>query len=124
MKKVNELLDQMQPMRAEVKKRCLAYLKRVLKKAKDKRLDFYDENGNGYGGEFVCVSYDGGRHPEYGSNVFSNVNGIFLNDKGEVTLDTEDDSEYKIENITWDELVNVADYVYRVLMPILKNNNK
>ena len=123
MKKVNELLDQMLPMRAEVKKRCLAYLKRMLKKAEGNRLDFYDEDGNGYGGEYVCVSYDGGRHPEYASNVFSSVRGIFLNDKGVVTLDTEDDDEYSMSSITWDELVNVADYVYRVLMPTLKKNN-
>ena len=124
MKKVNELLDQMQPMRAEVKKRCLAYLKRVLKKAEDNTISFQDEDGNDIGNNYVCVTYDGGRHPEYASNAFSQVHGIYLrkNNKGKdcIILDTEDDDEYGIENINWDELVDLTDYVYKVVMPFLK----
>ena len=121
MKKVNELLDQMQPMRTEVKKRCLAYLKRVLKKAENHRIGFYDEEyGEHIGGEAVCVTYDGGSHPEYASNAFSNVNGIYLNERGHILLHTEDCDCYEIERITWDEVVDLADYVYRVVMPTLK----
>lgn len=122
MKKVDELLNEITPIRREINKRCLAYLKRTLKKAENNRLDFYDEDGEAYGNQFVSVSYDGGRHPEYASNAFSSVNGIYLNDKGKIVLDTEDDDEYGIENITWDELVDVASYVYNILMPILKKN--
>lgn len=61
MKKVNELLNEITPIRREIKKRCLAYLKRTLKKAENNRLDFYDEDGEAYGNQFLSVSYDGGR---------------------------------------------------------------
>lgn len=124
MEKVNELLGQIVPIKRKINKRCLAYLKKELKKAKDNRLDFYDEDGEPYGNQYVSVTYDGGRHPEYASNAFSIVNGIYLTknskDKEVIMLDTEDDDEYGIKNISWDELVGIADYVYKILMPILK----
>lgn len=46
------------------------------------------------------VTYDGGNHPEYASNVFSLVNGAFLSE-GNVYVDCEDCEEYHIERI-WD----------------------
>lgn len=115
MKKVNELLDIMQPMRKEVKKRCLAYLKRVLKKEDGGRLDFVDEDGNPRKNKFVCVTYDGGAHPEYAANAFSLVKAIYLNKDNKIVLDTDDDDEYSIEKVYWEEMVNIADYVYKVL---------
>ena len=121
MKKVNQLLKEIQPIRAEINKRCIAYLKRVLKKAENHSIDFYDEEHGEYiGGELVCVTYDGGNHPEYASNAFSNVNGIYLNERGQILLHTEDCDCYEIESITWDEVIYLADYVYRVVMPTLK----
>jgi hypothetical protein len=121
MKKVNQLLDQIQPIRREINTRCLAYLKRVLKNAESHRINFYNEESGEYvGSEFVCVTYDGGNHPEYASNAFSTVNAIYLDDKGHIMLDTEDSSCYEIDSITWDEVIDLADYVYRVVMPILK----
>ena len=122
MERVSLLLDQIEPMRAEIKKRCLSYLKRVLKNAENHSLDFYDEEkGENVGGKYVCVTYDGGGHPEYASNAFSNVNSIHLDKnhagKDTIYLDTDDADDYEIENITWDELVSLADYVYRVYMP-------
>ena len=124
MKKVNELLEQMLPMRAEVEKRCLAYLKRELKNAKGNTINFQDEDGKAIGNNYVCVTYDGGRHPEYASNAFNQVHSIYLkknnNGKDCIILDTEDDDEYGIENINFDELVDLAYYVYNVVMPFLK----
>ena len=70
MRKVNQLLKEIEPIRAEINKRCIAYLKRVLKKAENHRIGFYDEeNGEYIGGEVVCVTYDGGNHPEYARGV-------------------------------------------------------
>ena len=51
MKKVNELLDQIKPLQREVNRRCKAYLKRTLKKAKNHRLNFCGEDGVNYGNE-------------------------------------------------------------------------
>jgi len=120
MKKVNQLLDQMKPMKAEVEKRCKAYLKRTLKKAKNHRLDFCDENGEDYDNKYVCVTYDGGRHPEWGINPFSQVYAAYLDSKGHIMLETEDCEEYEIERIDWAELVDVTDHVHRVLIPYFK----
>ncbi len=124
MKKANELWEQKRPIEKQIEKRCIAYLKRTLKNREGNRLDFYDEDGEAYGNQYVCVTYDGGRHPEYASNAFSQVHGIYLrkNNKGKdcIILDTEDDDEYGIENINWDELVDLTDYVYKVVMPFLK----
>ena len=46
-----------------------------------------------------CVSYDGGNHPEYASNCFSDVNSVYIKD-GKVYLDIEDASDYELENVT------------------------
>ena len=53
------------------------------------------------------VVYDGGNHPEYDSNAFSNVERVYLKD-GEVYLDIEDASEYNIDRINAESLFDVA----------------
>ena len=111
MEKAIELMNRMIPMKKEVKNYCIAYLKKVLNGCNEKYLYFYDENGNPYGERCITVTYDGGRHPEYNTNAFSSVEGIFLKD-GEIYLDTEDDGEYSINNINLEELYNLAEYVY------------
>ena len=119
MEKANELWEQKRPIEKEIEKRCIDYLKRTLKNREGNRLDFYDEDGEPYGNQYLCVTYDGGRHPEYASNAFSSVKGVFLKEN-HIYLDTEDDDEYSITNISLNELFSIADYVYHILMPILK----
>ena len=53
------------------------------------------------------VVYDGGNHPEYDSNAYSNVECVYLKD-GEVYLDIEDASEYNIDNINAEALFYIA----------------
>ena len=53
------------------------------------------------------VVYDGGNHPEYDYNAFSNVERVYLKD-GEVYLDIEDASEYNIDRINAESLFDVA----------------
>jgi len=112
MKKAIELMNQMIPMKKEVKKTCIAYLKRVLEKCNNNYLSFYDEDGEAYGNRYVSVTYDGGNHPEYESNAFSTVKGVFIDKYGDICLDTEDDDAYAIENINLEELYDIAEYVY------------
>jgi hypothetical protein len=112
MRKVNQLLKEIKPIRAEINKRCIAYLKRVLKKAENHRIGFYDEeNGEYIGGEVVCVTYDGGNHPEYASNAFSTVNGVFINRRGVISLNIEDCSDYELEDVSWEDVYNIAEYL-------------
>ena len=56
----------------------------------------------------VYVAYDGGNHPEYNSNVFSEVKAIFKK-RGKLYLDIEDDSAYPIERLDIFELKGVLD---------------
>jgi hypothetical protein len=58
----------------------------------------------------VCVSYNGGNHPEYASNVFSQVLLIKKDEKGNVVLDTED-AEILIEDVPAIEASGVCEVV-------------
>lgn len=117
MKKTIELFESIQPVREEVRKRCISYLKRVLKKRDGNSISFFDNDGFAIDDQYATVSYDGGRHPEYDSNVFSNVEAVYLDKKGNVVLETEDTSDYSVDNITWDELYDLACFVYEHALP-------
>jgi hypothetical protein len=117
MEKTIQLWNELQPKINEVKKNSLDYIKAELEKAEDNYISFLDEDGEPIGGDFVCVTYDGGHHPEYASNAFDMVKGVYLKyQEGRkeklIMLDTEDDDEYYIGNINWDEIFNVAQYLY------------
>lgn len=120
MKEAKELYEAIQPIRSQIAKKCTAYLKRELKKAENNNIEFFDDNGGAIDDLYVTVSYDGGRHPEYASNAFSNVNSVYLNKKGRVVLDIDDCDEYEIENLTFDELYAVAEFVCDHALPYWK----
>ena len=105
MEKAKKLFESVIDIHTEIRKESEKYLREML--AKNDNSTYLDDMG-----DYVCVAYDGGRHPEYDSNVFSAVRGVFLNDKGHVCLETEDCEEYDIQNINWDELYDVAMFIY------------
>jgi hypothetical protein len=120
MKEVKELYEAIQPIRRQIANRCLAYLKGALKR-NGGSIEFFKNNGNAIDDLYVSVTYDGGRHPEYASNAFAQVDGIYLNKKGNIVLNIEDDDEYGIENISWDELYTIAEFVYEHALPYWRN---
>ena len=62
--------------------------------------------------EYVSVSYDGGNHPEYASNLYSTVYGIeWAGNVEEIVLDTEDSSDYPLSSVTTEELYNLCDFI-------------
>lgn len=63
----------------------------------------------------VAITYDGGNHPEYASNAFSDVIDVHLDENGCVELNIEDCSEYEVERICCDELSGVAMEIYEAL---------
>jgi hypothetical protein len=121
MKKAIALFESIQPVREEIRKRCISYLRRVLKNRESLSINFYTNNGDAIDDLYVTVSYDGGRHPEYASSAFSNVNCVYINDKGRIVLDIDDCEEYEIENITFDELYALSEFVYKHALPYWKN---
>ena len=103
----------------QLREDCIEYLTRKLQ-----------ENGNHIDWEdkdldcSVCLSYDGGNHPEYASNCYSTLTAIDLNERGEVTFDIEDCSEYDIDNVPTSELYDVCDFLENVYFPCLSEENK
>ena len=65
------------------------------------------------------IAYDGGRHPEYNSNVFSEVNGVFIKG-GKFYVDIEDDSEYPLESLSLGELKSVCDAIINDMLAALE----
>lgn len=106
LRKAGELYDSILPIQREIRKKSEKYLEKVLMEFGG-RLSF-----DGYEPEeWVSVPYDGGSHPEYASNCFSTVNGVFFDKKGNICLDIEDCSEYPLTDVDWDDVYNIADYI-------------
>ena len=97
-------------MQREVKEHSVAYIKECLEK-KGGSISFKDEDDEPYGGTFVCITYDGGNHPEYAANPYSDVQGIYM--KGdEVLVHCEDSDEVILKYLSWDEIFSIAEYIY------------
>lgn len=92
----------------DIRKESERYIKNYLKKHGNS-VDI-TENEN-----MISVTYDGGNHPEYASNAFSIVKGIFLDKNENICLNTEDCDEYHIDRINWDEVYDVAMFIYENL---------
>ena len=104
--KFEEVADKFFEASRELRKECIKYIKSVVKKYKT--LDFSDCEYN------ICVPYDGGNHPEYASNCFSDVYSVSLNDKGNIVLEIEDCDEYDIEDVPTEQVYDLADYIKNV----------
>ena len=100
-----------------LRKSCIEYIRGVLKgldgemivldpKSMDEEMQ--DEF------QAVTVPYDGGNHPEYNSNCFSQVNAVYL--KGnDIYLDIDETDEYSIDNIDIQDVENIAELVKSII---------
>lgn len=61
------------------------------------------------GSDFITIDYDGGRHPEYNSNAFSEVYGFSVNGNGKLVFSIEDADEYEVNRANADEIINIAE---------------
>ena len=86
-----------------LRKECLAYLRNIVSKHNNSY-----EFDNDY---MVTISYDGGNHPEYASNVYSQVHRIYIKDD-KLLFDIDDECAYSEDRITTYELFNIASYIY------------
>jgi len=95
---------------------CMGFLKGLLA-LNGGKIEFheYDEDGVQIDDNSFCVSYDGGNHPEYDSNCFSEVRSVYIKD-GEIYLDTEDCDEYSIKHVSDREIIEMCLYIYSDLM--------
>lgn len=54
------------------------------------------------------IAYDGGRHPEYASEMYNEVYGVGLDEKGQIYIDTEECENYAISRTNTDDLVMIC----------------
>lgn len=94
----------------QLKADCLEYLTRVLRE-NGNRIEFDTEDDN----EYMCISYDGGNHPEYASNICSTVYAVQLNERGNVSVECEDSDDYEYTRLEIVDLYTIADNVYAKL---------
>lgn len=87
-------------------KKCEGFLSTMLLN-NDSRIDLLDADGYPQ----MSVNYDGGNHPEYNSNVYSDVRSVF-NKNGKLYVEIEDDEEYPIDNLSTAELVELCELIY------------
>ena len=107
----------------EIVKNCNAYLNGLLKANNNSIcLHEYDEDGFRLDDNSFCVPYDGGAHPEYASNCFSDVETVFLKD-GNIYLETEDCEAYDIENIDDTTFYDLCEFIYEKIQPKLIHNS-
>lgn len=99
------------PTISEIRIESIEYLREVAKKNNGFfGLTQYDDD---FGA--ICVTYDGGNHPEYASNAFSAVQTVKL-DGDKLVLETEDTDWYDTGNIETFELYGVASFINMILL--------
>lgn len=96
------------------------YLKSLLEEHKTILFNYGGDNQE----ECVTISYDGGNHPEYASNVFSEVISVSLNNKGEVIFEIEDSCDYDINDVQTLDLFDAIYSINNYILPNFKEREK
>lgn len=104
----------------EYREVALEYLKDLLGKYQRILFNFNGDNPE----EIVCVGYDGGGHPEYASNVFSEVSSVGLNVGGEISFEIDEDDDYTIDRIETNELYSVIYTINNEILPTFRSREK
>lgn len=89
----------------ETRNVLLARLKDLL--GKKSKYDFNMDFVNDGIADTCMIAYDGGRHPEYASDLYNTVYGVLIK-KGEFYVNTEEDSEYPMKYLTTAEVYSVV----------------
>lgn len=107
---IKEKVDSITPTINEIRKESIEYLREVA----EENQGFFDlTEFNDFGS--VCVTYDGGNHPESASNSFSTVQVLKL-DGDKLVLETDDTDWYDTGNIETFELYGVASFINMILL--------
>ena len=98
--------EQIEAMMSKLRKESIKFIKDTIIKESGKKgsINIYDEDEN----DPVYVSYDGGSHPEYASNLYSMVYDVHINSNGKLVLCIEDSDDYEITRCTTMEIYEVA----------------
>ena len=101
-KDFEKTFEKVAELNKQLREECCDYLRKVLKE-NGNRIDLQSEDY-----DIVCVTYDGGNHPEYAANPYSQVYSVFFNEEdNKIYLETEDCDEYCIDRV--DSVMEVYD---------------
>lgn len=110
MEKYQKTWEQVLPLLKQMRGECIEFLTNVLDKNPDGiDLQQFEKDG----GESVCVTYDGGNHPEYASNAFSQVYMVKKDGTGHIIFETED-ADIDIDYLQATEIASVCDVIYQM----------
>ena len=117
--KTEKKMDTIIPVIQEIRLESIRYLKEVT----EKNNGYFDltEYDDDYGS--VCVTYDGGNHPEYASNAFSTVQAVKVKDDT-LLFETEDTDWYDTDNVDTFELFGVASFIDEIIYDKEETTNK
>ena len=96
-KDFEKTFEKVAELNKQLRGECCDYLRKVLKE-NGNRIDLQSEEEEDY--DIVDVTYDGGSHPEYAANPYSQVYSVFFNEEdNKIYLETEDCDEYCIDRV-------------------------
>lgn len=107
-KNLNKIAKKHYEWCGKARKAAEAYLREVLEEQENQTIEFDTE----FDDENLSVIYDGGNHPEYASNVCSDVYSIFIEKKSNlIFLYIEDSTAYDLDRLNVDDLLYVCEGV-------------
>ena len=106
-KDFEKTFEKVAELNKQLREECCDYLRKVLKE-NGNSIDLQSEDED-YA--IVCVTYDGGNHPEYAANPFSIIYGVKSFGDDDILLDIEDTDDYSIDNIRTLELYYLCLYI-------------
>jgi hypothetical protein len=115
-------LDKYYEVTCEARKHCKEFLLWALKKYGNKDVDqngrvkFTLEFDPSYDYEIINIMYDGGGHPEYASNCFSEVYSVTLSN-GDLSVYIEDSSNYEFDRIAIEDLLTICSVIKDSVIP-------
>lgn len=92
-KNFEKKIETFRRLEGELVTECVNYLKSKLEK-NGGSISFAENDI-----DCQCVSYDGGGHSEYNSNVFASVYEVHLDKDGDVCLSIDEDDDYSVARL-------------------------
>ena len=99
-------------IRRDVRNIGLDMLKKICERTEDKSisLDKFKNYLRDVGSPDFTIIYDGGNHPEYASNVFSTVDGFYIQNEI-VIFDIEDDPQYDESRVSTSDIIDLCEMI-------------
>lgn len=95
---------------------CIEYITRMVKEH-DNVISFNTE----YDDEVLAVIYDGGNHPEYASNLCSDLIDVHFDRNGRLCANIEDCDDYVFDRMNTDDIMLIAEVIHDSVIPRLEN---